>query len=166
MIIRKAEMRELGTIMPLFDRARTFMRATGNPNQWTHYPTEEILRNDIGRGECYVMESAAGIEGVFVMSFGKDKDYELPEAGFAPGEYASLHRLASAGHRQGIFRAMLCYAQERADCLRADTHAENHIIQTLLEKNGFCRRGELTREGERFPTYEWVRETENSTIED
>lgn len=157
MIIRRANLQDLSHIMPLFDRAREFMRANGNPKQWTTYPTEEILREDIAREECFVMESAGGIEGVFVMSFRPDEDYELPEAGFVPGEYASLHRLASAGRQKGIFSAMLTFAQERAERLLADTHADNLIIQKLLEKNGFQRRGELVRHGERFPTYEWRR---------
>lgn len=157
MIVRMAKAEDLPQIMPLFDRAKAFMRANGNPKQWTDYPTEEILRWDIRRQECYVMESVDGIEGVFVMSFRVDEDYERPEAGFAPGEYASLHRLASAGRKKGIFSAMLTFAQERADRLLADTHADNRIIQTLLAKNGFQRRGELVRFGEHFPTYEWRR---------
>ncbi len=158
MTVRKATTQDLAAIMEIFARAKAFMRETGNPNQWRDYPTETIVLRDIEREECLVMESENGIEGVFVMSFGPDAEYELPEAGFAPGEYATLHRLASAGREKGIFAAMLRFAQERADRLLADTHADNRIIQTLLAKNGFQQRGELIRYGERFPTYEWRRE--------
>lgn len=158
MIIRKAQRQDLPVIMEIFERAKAFMRESGNPNQWQNYPTEEILLADVGREECFVMESENGIEGVFVMSFRPDTDYEQPEAGFAPGAYASLHRLASAGREKGIFAAMLRFAQERADRLLGDTHTDNRIIQSLLEKNGFQRRGEVVRYGEHFPTYEWRRE--------
>ena len=159
MIVRKAAVEELPAIMDIFDRAKVFMRETGNPRQWRDYPTTEILLRDMERGECCVVVSEDGIEGVFVMSFGPEEEYEQPEAGFGSGGgYAALHRLASAGRRRGIFAAMLTYAQERAGRLLADTHEDNRIIQRLLEKNGFQRRGELVRQGERFPTYEWRRE--------
>lgn len=158
MIIRKAATQDFPVIMAIFARAKIFMRETGNPNQWQDYPTEEIVLQDIAREECFVMESENGIEGVFVMSFRADAEYEQPEAGFAPGQYATLHRLASAGREKGIFDAMLRFAQERADRLLGDTHADNRIIQSLLAKNGFRRRGELIRYGEHFPTYEWKRE--------
>lgn len=159
MNIRKATLHELPEIMAIFDRAKRFMRENGNPRQWRDYPPEELLRQDIAAGDCYVMESGDGIEAVFVMQAGSDEEYEPYSTG---GDYLSLHRLASAGRRKGAFRAMLDFARAHGDHLMGDTHEDNHIMQGLLTGGGFRFRGELRRFGERFFVYEWRRsEQEN-----
>lgn len=152
MNIRQARIEELPALMAIFERARRFMRESGNPRQWRDYPPEELIRADIARGECYVMESADGIEGVFVMQAGPDAEY-APWDGDGQS-YLALHRLASAGRRKGIFRAMLDFAQARADRLMADTHEDNRIMQGLLTGGGFRRVGTMERFGQRFYVYE------------
>lgn len=155
MNIRRAERRELPELMAIFDRARRFMRESGNLRQWRGYPPEELIRADIDRGECYVMESEDGIEGVFAMRAGPEEDYAPWDGDGQP--YLALHRLASAGRRKGIFRAMLTHAQARSDRLLADTHEDNRIMQGLLAGGGFRRIGEMERFGQHYYVYEWRR---------
>lgn len=157
MMIRNAKAEELDRLMPIFEGAKAFMRERGNPNQWQDYPPRELIAEDIARGECFVLEDEDGIQGVFVLSFRRDEEYELPEAGFGGGEYATIHRLASTGKRRGVFRQTLDYCTARADCFRVDTHVENRIIREKLAAYGFQEKGELYRYGERFLTYEWRR---------
>lgn len=60
------------------------------------------------------------------------------------GRYPALWhgaRLASAGKHKGVGKAVLDWSMEHCQSLRADTHADNKIMQHLLEKNGFTRCG-------------------------
>ena len=53
----------------------------------------------------------------------------------------TLHRLASAGESKGIGKAVVEWCLEHCESLRADTHADNKIMQHLLEENGFTKCG-------------------------
>ena len=55
--------------------------------------------------------------------------------------YGTIHRLASAGDRRGVASEVIAWCLEHCESLRADTHADNKIMQHLLEKNGFVRCG-------------------------
>ena len=55
--------------------------------------------------------------------------------------YGTIHRLASAGKRPGVATDVINWCLEHCESLRADTHADNKIMQHLLEKNGFTRCG-------------------------
>ena len=57
------------------------------------------------------------------------------------GPYGTLHRLASAGHRSGVGRLVIDWCLEHCESLRADTHADNKVMQHVLESNGFSRCG-------------------------
>ena len=55
MLIRKTLPEDVDTILNIFDTARHFMHATGNPTQWNaNYPALEDLEPDIQNGNSYV----------------------------------------------------------------------------------------------------------------
>ena len=55
--IRLAQFADLDKLMQIFEVARQFMQATGNPNQWINgYPQRELISQEIEEGHCYVME--------------------------------------------------------------------------------------------------------------
>ena len=57
-MIRRAAIQDLPKIMPIFEKARAFMRRSGNASQWIDgYPSEEIIRKDIYNGNFYVEET-------------------------------------------------------------------------------------------------------------
>lgn len=67
MLIRKANIDEIRDIMGVYENARAFMVETGNKNQWGNgYPKEEMLRDDIAKGNLYVCEEGPML---FSMSF-------------------------------------------------------------------------------------------------
>lgn len=70
-MIRDAHISDLDAIMPLFDRARAYMRASGNPSQWDEsYPSREVITADIEAGHCRVLvDGDGGIVGVFAFIF-------------------------------------------------------------------------------------------------
>ena len=84
------------------------------------------------------------IEAVFAFILGADPTYAAIEDGQWLDDtlpYGTVHRLASAGKHKGVGKAVLDWSMEHCQSLRADTHADNKIMQHLLEKNGFTRCG-------------------------
>lgn len=145
MNIRLATKTDLAAIMPIFDKARAFMAANGNNKQWINgYPQQELIEKEIKSGHCYVCtDETQKVVATFCFIKGPDPTYALIEEGSWPNDkpYYVIHRLASDGSHKGIARLCInwCFAQH--PCLRADTHEDNHIMQHLLEQNGFVRCG-------------------------
>ena len=53
--IRPTRLEELDQVMPFYERARRFMAANGNANQWINgYPASDDIRQDIENGDSYV----------------------------------------------------------------------------------------------------------------
>ena len=72
MEIRKAEMIDLAEILKLYEQARRFMKENGNPDQWgDYYPPEELTREDIQSGNCYVCQENGALLGVFFLHAGR-----------------------------------------------------------------------------------------------
>ncbi len=145
MNIRPSSMDDLETLMRIYDTARSFMSAHGNPNQWTGgYPSEDLIRSEIEAGHCHVCETSDGrIAGTFCFITGEDPTYEVIVDGkwLAPGPYGTIHRLASAGLVHGVADACISWCWSRIHNLRADTHADNLVMQNILSRNGFIRCG-------------------------
>ena len=75
-MIRAAAVHDLPRVMAIYDAARRYMRANGNTVQWVNgYPSETLLRQDIGAGYLYVMEDADGVYAVFAFIPGDDPTY-------------------------------------------------------------------------------------------
>lgn len=149
--IRLAQFADLDKLMQIFEVARRFMQATGNPNQWINgYPQRELISREIEEGHCYVMEKTSRegevqphLFGTFCYIEGEDPNYARIEQGewLNDAPYAVIHRLASDGTGKGVFDTCLDWAEGRCANLRVDTHADNKVMQHLLEKRGFHRCG-------------------------
>ncbi len=143
--IRKARPEDLDRLMEIFEYARAYMAKTGNPNQWINgYPQKELVEREILQGHCFVYTNSEGkVTATFCFIAGPDPTYSKIEEGKWPSDrpYYVIHRLASDGSCKGIARICIDWCFSQADCLRADTHADNQIMQHLLESNGFIRCG-------------------------
>ena len=135
---------DLPRILEIYDIAKTYMRANGNPNQWNGaYPDPETLRTDIEKQRLYVYKKAGSIHGVFMLLLEEEPTYAYIEDGSWREEtpYGTIHRLAGDGEVRGLFAKCVAFCESKVKYLRADTHFDNHTMQHLLEKNGFERRG-------------------------
>lgn len=145
MVIRHAEMADLPAMMDMFARARAFMASSGNPNQWVDgYPSAEVAMHDIEARNAYVCTGADGsLLATFCFIVGDDPTYAVIEQGrwLNSRPYATIHRLASSGIEAGMALECLRWAASRGLDLRADTHADNHIMQHILLKFGFISCG-------------------------
>lgn len=135
---------DLPRIMEIYDIAKAYMRANGNPNQWNGaYPDPETLRTDIEKQRLYVYKKGGHIHGVFMLLLEEEPTYAYIEDGSWREErpYGTIHRLAGDGEVRGLFAKCVAFCEKKEPYLRADTHFDNHTMQHLLEKNGFERRG-------------------------
>lgn len=140
--VRKAAAEDLERIMEIYAYAREFMAATGNPNQWGRTnPPRETLEADIRQGNLYVVEEKS-LHGVFAYFTEPDPTYAYIEDGawLDDSPYGTIHRVASDGSG-GIFSAVLAFAEAGNPHVRIDTHRDNQVMQHVLEKHGFQKRG-------------------------
>lgn len=144
-LIRKAIPTDLDRLMEIFSIARRFMQTTGNPNQWINgYPQRELIAQEIEADHCYAVENESGIIiATFCFIQGPDPTYAYIEDGQWPNDrpYYVIHRLASDGTCPGIGKYCFDWCFQQFPCLRADTHADNKVMQHVLTKNGFTRCG-------------------------
>lgn len=85
MEIRLATEEDIPRIQEIFRHARQFMADKGNPNQWTEgYPAEELIREDIAHGDCFVCLSEGRTVATFVLRSGVDPTYTVIYDGSGP----------------------------------------------------------------------------------
>ena len=161
MIIRKALIDDINKIMNVYSIAQDFMIKSGNPNQWSHdYPKRELIEQDIEDETSIVICDGNAIRGVFALFSGLEPTYEYIENGrwLNDEEYVTLHRIASDGKAKGIFKYAVDYCKTVSDNIRIDTHADNAVMQRLIEKNGFVKCGKIyVRDGSPRIAYQWCR---------
>ena len=137
-VIRKSTVADLDAIEDIYDFARDYMAAHGNPTQWIAYPQRELIENDIAAGVSYVLEDArnvgvagnvedagkvgdagdagdeagAAICGVFALFEGPDPTYAVIEDGAWLNDepYMVIHRIARAQNAHGIVDAAVRFA--------------------------------------------------------
>lgn len=138
-MIRLASEGDLPEIMLIFEKAREFMKRSGNPDQWINgYPSEEIVNEDIQNGNFYVEEINGAINGCFAFIVGHEPTYrEIDGKWLSSSPYGTIHRLASAGIVKGLADRCFKFCREIISDLRADTHEKNILMQNLLVRNGF-----------------------------
>lgn len=143
--IRKSTLQDLDRIMPLYDKARAYMRRHGNMVQWIGgYPSVEVIRKDISLGNHYIgYDENNDVAVVFTFIIGADPTYSVIEDGEWPDDkpYGTIHRIASAEILRGVLKISVDYCFGLIDTIRIDTHADNAKMLSSLRKLGFTRCG-------------------------
>lgn len=159
-MVRKAEKNELTLLMEIYHAAQRFMAETGNPNQWkTVHPPQAMIEEDIEIGRLYVVEREGKIAGVFMFEIGDDPTYLKIDDGswLEDSDYGVIHRIASCIGARGVVREATEFALEKIGHIRIDTHEDNKIMQHVLEKIGYQRRGVIyVYDGTPREAYEYV----------
>ncbi len=157
MEIRRSAEQDFDRIMEIYALARAFMAAHGNPNQWgpTNWPPEDFIHRDITEGKSHVCVHDGRIVGTFFFIQGPDIEptYRQIEDGtwLSESPYGVVHRLAGDGSVKGIGAFCLNWAFAQCGHLRADTHGDNTVMQSLLEKLGFVHCGTIFVEEDDYP---------------
>ena len=143
--IREAMLEDVDRIMEIYDAARAFMRSTGNLVQWINgYPSRDQVGRDIASGSLFVCVGQDDVPvAVFCFVCGPDPTYAVIENGqwLSDDCYYVVHRMGSDGSVKGIAGFCLDWCRERCFSLRIDTHADNRVMQHILEREGFTRCG-------------------------
>lgn len=144
-MIRKADITQLPEILAIYETARTFMAQTGNPTQWgTNYPPEEMIRQDILDGKCYIHCADGTILAVFYFAVEPDPTYAyIDGAWLNDAPYGVIHRIAVGESGKGVAAECFRFAESLCENLRIDTHENNIPMQRCLGKLGFTRCGTI-----------------------
>lgn len=140
MNIRLANTSDTNRIFEIYEYARAYMKAHGNPNQWgDNRPEKSLTKDDIKNQRCYVMEDEGNIFACFVFTIEFEKEYEA----ICPSkvEYGVIHRVASDGSKRGIVELIVDFAKGKANLIRIDTHEDNKTMQNCIERQNFKRLG-------------------------
>ncbi len=140
MKIRLAILSDVEAANEIYDKAREYMRTSGNVEQWSgSYPGEADILEGIADGTSYVCEDGDEIVATFYFKVGEDPTYKVIYDGEWKNshEYAAIHRIAVKHHGRGI--ADFCYNEcfRMYSNLKIDTHRDNIPMQKSLKKNGF-----------------------------
>lgn len=161
MEIRPTAAADVPQIVAIYDAARAFMRAHGNPSQWAGaYPGEQDVLEDIAAGRGYVCVEGGLVAGTFAFFLGEEPTYRVIERGSwrSDAPYGVIHRVASGGTARGVARACFDYCKGRAGHLRIDTHEDNAPMRGAILKNGFQYRGVIhIEDGSPRLAYDWLR---------
>ena len=142
-MIEQATLSQLPQIMEVYAKARAFMAQNGNPLQWgQNYPPEEMIRQDILDGKCYVNLKGEEIAAVFYFAVEEDPTYRVIDGAWLNDEpYGVIHRIAVAQNGKGAAGECFRFAMAQCKNLRIDTHEDNLPMQRCLAKHGFARCG-------------------------
>ena len=140
MNIRLANTSDTNRIFEIYEYARAYMKAHGNPYQWgDDRPKKSLTEDDIKNQRCYVMEDDGHIFACFVFTIGFEKEYEAKFS--SKDKYGVIHRVASDGSKRGIVELIVDFAKEKVNFLRIDTHEDNKTMQRAIERQNFKRLG-------------------------
>ena len=131
MEIRRTKPEELQLILPLYEKARVFMAAHGNPNQWgTSKPSAAQIEADVHQGNSYVCEHDGRIVATFYFGAGPDPTYGVIKDGqwLSDRPYSVVHRITSDGSVKGAATCCLQWALEQSGNVRIDTHKDNLVM--------------------------------------
>ena len=146
MNVRNAKLEDLENIQIIYEYARKLMRESGNKTQWTNgYPQKELLEEDIRNANCYVVEDKKDIVAVFMLFKGDEPTYKniYNGAWVNDAPYGTIHRLAVTGKVKGMASFCIDWCLNQCENIRIDTHADNKIMQHILEKKDFIKCGTI-----------------------
>ena len=159
--IRHTTAADIEAVMQMYDHSRNVMRANGNHTQWVGYPTRDYVEEDIRCGASRIIEANGQPIGTFAVVPGVEPTYGVIAHGrwidnVTP--YATVHRIAAMPNTHGIADVAFAYSKEQYDHLRVDTHADNHAMRHIMDKEGFVYCGIVFMDdGSPRVAYEWWR---------
>lgn len=146
MIITKANVLDLDSIMEIIDQAKAYLKSK-NIDQWQDgYPNEEGLKLDITHNSLYVVKEDNLIIGVFCVG-NYEPTYDVIYKGewSTNKDYVVVHRFAVRNEYKGkgVAKYIFDYVKKDHDYIRVDTHPENKSMIKCLYNNGFTYKGEI-----------------------
>ena len=156
----KATESDLQELYSLYRRTTESMKQDGlNQWIWGIYPTEEMIREDVERGELYIARTDGVLTAAIMLTETPDPGYEGVSwtGGAHPGFF---HRLAVDPPQRGtgigadvLDDAIQILRRAGCDCVRCDTNVKNERAVHLYTKMGFRKCGTVHWEETPDETY-------------
>jgi ribosomal protein S18 acetylase RimI-like enzyme len=155
--IIQAQQSDLDSVLEILDEASRWLSSKGLESQWRPSPTfRQIIKDNIDRGEVYVVKRVEGIVGTITLQWSDRKFW-----GDLPPEAGYIHKLAIkraySGQRLGL--RMLQWAETKTRTegkryLRLDCLASNKTIRGYYENAGFVHVRDTLEPGWKASLYE------------
>mgnify|MGYP001337973970 CR=1 FL=1 len=146
MRFQKTTAEQLEQVMIIIRQAQAYLKEAGI-DQWQNgYPNEDVILQDIKRGNSYVLQKQGQVLATAVLEFDGDPNYENIYEGqwLSDGPYGAIHRIAVEENHKGSNLASIMIQAMEGLCLergvwslRVDTHGDNEPMKRMLQKNGF-----------------------------
>ena len=148
-LIRATE-QELEELLAFYELVADHMEKQGLQQwHWGRYPNEQMIREDIAKGDLYYMRMDGSLAAAVVLMTGQEPEYDPLHwtCGIRPGIF---HRLGVHPSMQGaglgglvLDDVMQILRRKGCDCVRCDTSETNVHALRLYEKLGFRRCGTM-----------------------
>lgn len=144
--IRLSEEKDIDDIMAAVKYAQEYFKNAGIDQWQDGYPNRESIASDIQRGESYIFESDGKMIATAAISFRGESTYDKIYDGewLSDYPYTVVHRVAvSEGNKgKGISHEIMKFAEKiskerNIKSMKIDTHEDNKVMRSMLEKNGY-----------------------------
>lgn len=163
--LRKAEIKDINRIMEIIEEGRASLKASGIPQWQSGTPNEEIFKEDIELGCCFLLIYSKEIVGVATLTLGEPNYSTIYEGCWIDDiyPYLTIHRMAISNTHRGqklgrfFLSNLVSYGYSQGiKNFRIDTHELNIPMQNLINSFDFSYRGiiELGNSGEYRKAYE------------
>ena len=148
---------DLEAVCRMFTAAIAEMERSGIP-QWDEiYPDRAVLREDIEKGQMYLVRQGGALAAAYVLNTEFDEGYAAGRWSYPDASFLVLHRLCvnPAFQHRGIAAQTMCLIEDtlRAqgiEAIRLDAFTQNPYALRLYEKRGFRRAGYVNFRKGRF----------------
>lgn len=141
--IRPATSADNAAIDYLYQQAREFMAANGNPTQWVgNFPNSSILQDDMKAGNVFVCcdlqeNGESPVVGVYALATTEPVYNNLKGGKWQKNDpFVVIHRMATK-QGKGVGSFIFREIQKQYPYIRIDTHEDNVPMRSLLQKLGF-----------------------------
>lgn len=140
-IVRQSTIEDIDIIMSLLDSGREIMRKSGNCLQWQNgYPSKEIILQDINNQGSYLLYDNTEPIACFTLLHSPEPTYQNIKGSWLDENllpYYVIHRMGKRVGKKNVWQSVLQFALTKTNHLKVDTHKDNIIMQSLLNKTGF-----------------------------
>ncbi|MFD1616155.1 GNAT family N-acetyltransferase [Gelatiniphilus marinus] len=149
-MICKAEFEDIDRILEVTKACASYMINKGIYQWNANYPNKTVLKNDVLKGELFVIKKNKIVVGCIVVSYFMDKEYKAVSWLTENNRNIYIHRLAihPKYQGQGYAQKLMDFAENFAknnNCasIRLDTFSQNQRNQKFYELRGYKKLGNI-----------------------
>lgn len=161
---RKANPSEITLIWNILQQA-IIRRKNDGSQQWQDgYPNPEVVKNDVEKGQGYVLLDSEIVIGYIAVLINNEPAYEAIDGKWLTNDdFVVIHRVAIDKNYlgKGLAKKILNYVegfalQNNIYSIKADTNFDNFAMMKIFENLGYTLCGEVLFRGKARKAYEKV----------